>query len=249
MASPIDVMKIREQEIAGLIDFLCKKSKNFTQPKLILIGGYALRAFIPFSRYTRDCDFVLKKNNWHIDIIKDWFGKDMFVEAFEKRGDYGFLRCIKQIKIGKKTTRASIDFMEGEVVGRTEESIVKINEKFVNNSRKTKITIDDKEFEMFVPDYTNYLILKIVSARPSDVRDIVALIWKNGMPESVKKKAKELLPYPQVFDKNLKDVIIPHISDKRFVNSWRGMFITTEFSEKDKIEVLGGLKELAVDLI
>lgn len=249
MVSQIDAMKIKEQEMVRLIDVVRSKSNNFTKPKLILIGGYALRAFIPFSRYTRDCDFVLRKDGWQIDAIKNWFDKDVFVEAFEKREDYGFLRCIKQIKMNKKSAKASIDFMEGQVVGRTEESVVKIDEKFVERSERTEISIGDKEFEVFVPDYVDYLILKIVSARPSDVRDIAALMWKKGVPKSVDKRAKEMLPFPQVLSENLKKVIIPHISDKRFVNSWRGMFLATEFSEKDKDKVLRSLKELTADLV
>ncbi len=244
MVSQIDAMKAREQEIARLVDLLREKSENFTEPKLILIGGYALRAYVPFSRYTRDCDFALKKDDWHIDAIKDWFGKDMFVQAFEKRGDYGFLRCIKQIKMDKKTANASIDFMEGQVVGRAEESVIKIDEKFVSKSKRTRITIGGSVFEMFAPTYVDYLILKIVSARPSDVRDIAALVWKKGIPGGIERRITELLPYPQIFNRNLKDIIIPHISDKRFVDSWRGMFITTEFTEENKTEVLKEIKKL-----
>lgn len=244
MVSQIDVMKIREKEIARLIGLVQRKSKDFTRPKLILIGGYALRAFVPFSRYTRDCAFALKKDEWHIDAIKNWFGKELFVEAFEKRCDYGFLRCIKQIKMDKKTAKASIDFMEGKIVGRTEESAVKIDDEFVNRSKRTKIAVGDKEFKAFVPDYTDYLILKIVSARPSDVRDIAALVWKNDIPENAGSRVKDMLPYPHVFDKNLKDMIIPHISDKRFVDSWRGMFITSEFTEEIKRKILEKIKKL-----
>jgi hypothetical protein len=37
-----------------------------------MIGGYALRAFVPFSRSTRDCDFAMtKRDGWNIDRIKD----------------------------------------------------------------------------------------------------------------------------------------------------------------------------------
>lgn len=238
LVSQIDMMKIREREIARLIEVVRNKSKNFTKPKLILIGGYALRAFVPFSRYTRDCDFALKKDNWHIDKIKNWFEKDVFIEAFEEREDYGFLRCIKQIKMDKGGAKVSIDFMEGQVAGRTEQSVVSIDERFVEKSRKTKIIIGDKEFEMFVPHYADYFIMKVISARPSDVRDIATLMWKNGIPKNIKNRIKMMLPYPMVFEKNLKHVIIPHISNKRFVDSWRGMFITTEFTEEIKKEVL-----------
>ena len=50
--------------------------------------GYALKAFVPFSRYTRDCDFALRKiNGWALDLIKNWLSKNTNVESFEKRDD------------------------------------------------------------------------------------------------------------------------------------------------------------------
>ena len=62
MARYVEITKLREEEIAKLIELLYNRSKGFEDPKLILIGGYGLRAFIPFARSTRDCDFVVKKD-------------------------------------------------------------------------------------------------------------------------------------------------------------------------------------------
>ena len=61
MPRVIEMMKIREGELLKTVQHLSEKTEGFTKPKLILIGGYALRAFIPFSRFTRDCDFIVKK--------------------------------------------------------------------------------------------------------------------------------------------------------------------------------------------
>ena len=54
MARQIDVMRKREELMAGLIRKVAKDSDSFTRPPLTMIGGYALRAFVPFARYTRD---------------------------------------------------------------------------------------------------------------------------------------------------------------------------------------------------
>ena len=54
-------MKRREREILKLLKMIAERTSSFSDPKLILIGGYALRAFVPFTRYTRDCDFALRK--------------------------------------------------------------------------------------------------------------------------------------------------------------------------------------------
>jgi uracil-DNA glycosylase len=66
-----EIMNLREEEIAELIEYLSMQTDRFENPKIVMIGGYALRAFTAFSRYTRDCDFVLKKmDGWNIDKIQ-----------------------------------------------------------------------------------------------------------------------------------------------------------------------------------
>jgi hypothetical protein len=130
----IGLMRRREEEILKSLLFLSKKTKDFTDPELILIGGYALRAFIPFSRFTRDCDFALmKKNGWNIDKIKEFLSKEYLVEEEQKRNNYGFLRCIKFVKYNKARVKVSIDFMEGEIRGREAKEIIKIDETMIKN--------------------------------------------------------------------------------------------------------------------
>lgn len=240
MVKYTELMNLREEEISKIIEQLSKQTDGFDKPKIILIGGYALRAFTSFSRYTRDCDFVLKKSDGrNLDKIQQMLSKEMSAEAFEKRDSYGFLRCVKLLKA---TAKISIDFMEGEVRGRTDEQVFCITEKFIQKAKKVKITIAEKTFEMYIPDYTDYLILKLMSARPSDIRDIATLVWKNGIPDDLMKEVKTL-SHPEIIEENLK-LIISDISDKRFLDSWKGTFVTTEFTEKAKEEILKKLKKL-----
>ena len=242
MVKHTEIMNLREEEIGRIIEQLSKQTKGFDNPKMVLIGGYALRSFTSFSRYTRDCDFVLRKSDgWNLEKIQNLLPKDLTTETFEKRDSYGFLRCIKMLKSGAKI---SIDFMEGEVRGRTEEQIFFITEKFLQKTTKVKIPIAEKEVEIFVPDYTDYLLLKIMSARPSDVRDIATLVWKNGVPDGLKQRAKKALAHPEILKKNMA-LIIDDISDKRFLDSWKGTFVTTEFTERTGEEVLKELKKLS----
>jgi len=234
-------MNLREEEISKILEQLSKQTGGFDNPKMILIGGYALRAFTSFSRYTRDCDFVLKKSDgWNLDKIQQMLSKEMSAEAFEKRDSYGFLRCVKLLKA---VAKISIDFMEGAIRGRTDEQVFCVTEKFIQKAKKVKITIAEKTIEMYVPDYTDYLILKFMSARPSDIRDIATLVWKNGVPDGLMKEVKKTLAHPEIIEENLK-LIISDISDKRFLDSWKGTFVTTEFTEKAKGEVLKKLKTL-----
>jgi len=62
-----ELMNLRETEIGRIVRHLSDQTDGFENPKLFLIGGYALRAFTSFSRYTRDCDFVLQKaEKWDV---------------------------------------------------------------------------------------------------------------------------------------------------------------------------------------
>ena len=244
MVKPSEMMNLREEEISRIIEQLSKRTDGFENPKIVTIGGYALRAFTSLSRYTRDCDFILKKSNgWSLDKIQKLLPRALGIEVFEKRDSYGFLRCIRLLKINGRSAKISIDFMEGEVRGRMEEQVFFITGKFLQRTKKVKIPIAEKMIEIYVPDYTHYLILKIMSARPSDIRDIATLIWKNGIPDDLEERAKKTLARPDILEKNLK-LIITDISDRRFLDSWKGTFVTTEFTEKIKEQVLKELKKL-----
>ena len=133
--------------------------------------------------------------------------------------------------------------MEGEVRERIDEKVFFVNDEFLQKSKKTKIPVGGKDVEFFVPDYTDYLILKIMSARPSDIRDVATLVWKKGIPDDLKERADKALAYPEIMEKSLK-LIIANISDKRFLDSWKGTFVTKEFTEETKEHVLKELKKL-----
>ena len=61
-------------------------------------------------------------------------------------------------------------------------------------------------------------------------------------------REKEILPYPDVFRQKIKDVIIPMISNERFLDSWRGTFITKDFDEECKKQVLSRLNEFILEV-
>ena len=241
----IALMKRREEEILSSLLFLSEKTKGFTDPELIMIGGYALRAFIPFSRFTRDCDFaMMKRNGWNIDRIKGVLPESYLVEEEQKRNNYGFLRCIKFVKHNRTRVKVSIDFMEGEIRGREAKEIIKIDGAMIRNRAFVSISIAGKPIKLPVPSYVDYFVMKVVSARASDIRDIAALICENGIPENLVERVKQILPCPEIFSIKLKERIIPEIRRKTFLDSWRGIFGTTKYNEKDRRKVITELEKL-----
>jgi hypothetical protein len=125
-----------------------------------MIGGYALRAFIQFSRFTRDCDFALtKRNGWNIDRIKGFLPEGYLVEEEQKRNNYGFLRCIKFVKHNKARVKVSMDFMEGEIRGREAKEVIKIDEATIKNRAFVSIPIASKPIKLPVPSYVDYFLV------------------------------------------------------------------------------------------
>jgi len=241
----IELMKRREEEILNGLVLLSEKTKGFTDPELVMIGGYALRAFIPFSRFTRDCDFaIMKGDGWNIDRIKGFLPEGYLVEEEQKRNDYGFLRCIKFVKHDRTRVKVSIDFMEGEIRGREAKEVIKIDEAMIKSRAFVSIPIAGEPIKLPVPSYVDYFVMKVVSARASDIRDIAALICENGIPENLVERVKQILPYPEIFSIKLKERIIPEIKRKTFLDSWRGIFGTTKYNEEDRRKVITELEKL-----
>lgn len=238
-------MKKREEEILKTLSYISERTNGFTEPKLVLIGGYAVRAFIKFSRYTRDCDFILRKwNGWRLDELKDMIPKDWRVENLEKREQYGFMRWIKFLRYDKTRIKVSLDFMEGEIRGRKEKEVILIDDEMVETSKQTLIAIADRKVKVFIPKYVDYLIMKIISCRASDIRDLASLIHENGIPKELQKRAKKIIPNSETLYSRIKERIIPEIKSKTFIDSWRGIMATTEYTEKDKERVISELQNL-----
>lgn len=118
MPSQLELMALREKRIGELVNRLGDGSNGFSRPPMAVIGGYALRAFVPFARYSRDCDFaLLRGRSWGIDKVRRWL-EELKVEAEGKHSSYGFLRLIELLPLGKRRVKIALDFMEGEIRGR-----------------------------------------------------------------------------------------------------------------------------------
>lgn len=245
MPKHLEIARYREEEVANAVQVLREKGQDFNYPKLVLIGGYALRAYVPYNRATRDCDFVAEhsRDGWNIETIRKWLGNYLSTQELETRESYGYLRMTKPLT-QFKNVKISLDIMEGEVRGREEDDVVKLDKKFFGQSKSASIKIGETDFRMYVPSYRDYLILKIASARPSDIRDIAMLLWKNGMPNNLEKRMNEVIEKRALIERRL-ERIVEDISNENFVDSWRGTFSSKEFGEKDRKDVLQILKKLS----
>jgi len=245
----IELMRQREEELLRVLSYLSERTSSFSDPRLILIGGYALRAFISFARFTRDCDFAIKKQKeeWIIDKLLGFLPEEFSVERLEKLDSYGFMRCVKFVKHNRAGVKVSLDFMEGEIRGRGQKDVILIDDAMIKGV-KTTISVAGEKITVIVPSYVDYFIMKVISARPSDVRDIASLVIEQGIPQGLSTRIRQILPYPEVFRSKFEEIIIPAMKRKSFIDSWRGIFGTTKYTEEDKRKVISSLEKLLKEL-
>ncbi len=248
MPRAIDMMRRREEEILRALKHLSEKTDGFSEPRLLLIGGYALRAFIPLTRFTRDCDFVAKKEEgWAIDRLRGLLPEGFSVERLEKRGSYGFMRCVKLVRHDNVRVKVSLDFMEGEIRGRGPKDVILVDDAMIEGVHAT-IPVAGEEVAILAPSYADYFIMKVISARPSDVRDLASLVLERGLPSGLTERIMQILPYPEVFKSKLEGNIIPVVKRRTFIDSWRGIFGTTKYAEEDRKRVIESLEMLLEEL-
>ena len=248
MPNAINMMRRREEEILRALKHLSEKTDGFSKPRLLLIGGYALRAFIPLTRFTRDCDFVTKKEEeWAIDRLRGLLPDGFSVERLEKRGSYGFMRCVKLVRHDNARVKVSLDFMEGEIRGRGPKDMILVDDAMMEGAHAT-IPVAGEEVTILAPSYADYFIMKVISARPSDVRDLASLVLERGLPSGLTERIAQILPHPEVFKSKLEGNIIPVMKRKTFIDSWKGIFGTTKYAEEDRKKVIESLEILLKEL-
>jgi len=71
--------------------------------------------------------------------------------------------------------------MEGEIRGRGPKDVILIDDAMMEGMRAV-IPIAGEEVTVFAARYVDYFIMKVISARPSDVRDIASLVLERGLP-------------------------------------------------------------------
>lgn len=124
------------------------------------------------------------------------------------------------------------------------EEIILIDEAMIKNSNFASIFIADENVSVVIPGYLDYFIMKVVSSRASDIRDIASLIHKKGVPKGLEERIKEILPYPRVFQSKIEQRIIPELRKATFSDSWKGIFATIRYTESDKEKIIEELRKL-----
>jgi len=144
--------------------------------QMVLIGGYAARAFTDRDswRFTKDMDFVIAKK-----------GKGS-LSSFLKFKNYGCEFTDFGLKGTRKINNSSIDphIAVDKVYDVTSKQTYHIPDDFFNKSAKRKITAlfeenMESELEAAVAPIEDCIVMKLMTERPRDHFDALAMIQGN----------------------------------------------------------------------
>lgn len=208
----MEKLQIREKEIFETL----KKLKNI---EFVIIGGYAVNPYT-IPRFSVDCDVVLKDENELKKLSKSLEENGYIKKPTPKvdllyHGD--FIRYEKDVI---ENIDASFDILFKEVFGRNDKVSFNADWIFENSSLillKGK-TITDK-IKLRVINIDALIVMKFISCRETDIRDIFMLTSKAKDPKWIKDEIIKRYNFDEKF-KKIKD----KITSKDFKNNLQGVY-------------------------
>jgi len=222
------MLQLREKEIFETL-------KRMSKFKFVIIGGYAVNAYT-FPRFSVDCDIVVKdkKELKEIEEVLLNFGYVKEENNKDKTSYYGaFLRLEKDLG---DNIKVSIDILIKEVLDRQTDATFSAEWIFDNSEikilRGKTIT---EELKLRIINLDALFVLKFVSCRLTDIRDIFMLAPNIKNKEWIKKEISKKYDFNKLFIK-IKD----KITSKQFKDSFQGVYgiIDDKVFEKHKKAIL-----------
>lgn len=205
-------LEIREKEILETI----KKLKGFD---IVIIGGYAINVYT-LPRFSVDCDIVVMTPEEATKIEEQLLkiGYEKREEGKIKTPYHGeFLRYEKTIV---ENFRVSIDIMIGNILDRQTGASLTAQWVFENSSFKMlKGKTIQEEVHIRIPSPEALIVMKLLSCRINDRRDIFMILPQVKDFEKIKREVSEKTNFLKQYTK-LKYTI----TSAEFKNNLQGVF-------------------------
>ncbi|MBS3143156.1 hypothetical protein J4464_07240 [Candidatus Woesearchaeota archaeon] len=222
-----NLFSLREDEIFKTLTEL--KERDF-----VIIGGYAVNAYA-LPRFSVDCDMVIKDE----DECKK-------IESVLLNIGYKKARLPKEVLYAGSFSRyekkldnhfaVSMDILTSKVTDRMTGAIFTANWVFENSSVKIlKGKTIAEELKTRIINVDALLVMKIVSCRPTDVRDVFMMIPKTKDKEWIKSEIQIRHDFNERLSK-----IIGKVNSRQFQDGLSGVYgkFDPKTFEKNKNEIL-----------
>ncbi len=204
-------LQLREKEIFETL----KKIKKFD---FVVIGGYAVNAYT-LPRFSADCDIVVK-DEAELGKIKKELEKSGYkeVKANEELLYHGnFKRFEKEIQLNFSV---SIDILIQEVLDRQTNSSFLADWIFENSKlRNLRGKTINEELKLRIINPEALFVMKMLSCRQTDIRDIFLLATEIKNNEWVKKEVESRYSFKDRIKKIKKE-----INSNQFKDGLQGVF-------------------------
>ncbi|MDO8459593.1 MAG: hypothetical protein Q7S74_00645 [Nanoarchaeota archaeon] len=222
------MLQLREKEIFETL----KKIDKFN---FVIIGGYAVNAYT-LPRFSVDCDIVVKdtKELKEIEEVLINFGYIKEENNKDKTSYYGdFLRLEKDLG---DNIKVSVDILIKEVLDRQTNATFPADWVFDNSEIRTlRGKTITEELKLKIINLDALFVLKFVSCRLTDIRDIFMLAPNIKNKERVKEEISKKYDFNKLFSK-----VENKITSKQFKDSLQGVYgiIDEKVFEKHKKAIL-----------
>ena len=219
----MELLQLREKEVFETI----KRIKKYP---FILIGGYAVNAYT-LPRFSVDCDIVVRDK-----IATARITKELEDIGYEKATDTDFGPYsgdfMRYEKIIKKTFMISVDILIKNVYDRQSKAMFSATWVFKNSAlRMLKGKTIPEEIKVRIVNLDALVVMKWVSCRNTDMRDVFMLISQVKDITWVKKEVSERVEFNNRFSR-IKD----KITSAQFKDNLQGVygFIDKNAFERNK---------------
>ncbi|MBI5148436.1 hypothetical protein HZA33_02035 [Candidatus Pacearchaeota archaeon] len=192
-------LQLREREIFETL----KKLKKF---EFVVIGGYAVNAY-SLPRFSIDCDIVIKKHSElkkiETELLK--LGYEQSDNMPEAPYSGNFKRYEKEIQKG---FRVSIDILIDEILDRQTNSTFAAEWVFENSETKLlKGKTITEELKLKIINIDALFVMKMLSCRQADIRDIFLLVSNIKDQNWVKEEVSKRYSFQNRFEKIKKEIV------------------------------------------
>lgn len=199
------MLQLREKRIFETL-------KRIRKYDFVVIGGYAVNAYA-LPRFSADCDVVLRKRNKLMEksLVKENY---KLVETSYKKGFFRYER-----KIGKNF-KVSMDVLVGKVFDRQTNAVFSADWVFNNSSLiSLKGKTINEELKLRIIDVDALIVIKIVSCRNVDIRDVFMLMPKAKDKEWIRKEISARYDFDDRFSK-----VRDKITSLKFKDDLQGVY-------------------------
>ncbi len=219
----MDPLQLREEEIFSTL-------KEILEYTFVLIGGYSVNAYT-LPRFSVDCDIVVKDrtelNKIEKELKKSGYKKEKTSSHRSYHGN--FLRYEKEIQTNFSV---SVDILFDKILDGQTNATFDADWVFENSKiKEVKGKTIQAKLKLRVINADSLIVMKMICARSSDIRDVFMLMPKAENVEWIKQEVTKRYNFQDRFSK-IKD----KITSKQFKDDLQGVYghIDNSLFEKHK---------------